>query len=178
MAELTVDLTYGNALFAAAKELNKVDLILEESETLLSILEREPDLRAFLYTPAVSARDKKTVLANIFEGKICDELLNFLRVLVDKGRTRHLLKIVNVYRNLTRKEEGVSYGEIFSVKPLAEERLHKFEEETGKLLNLRVQLENKLDTGLIGGVKVHVDGKIIDVSVRGRLKDLRDNIGQ
>ena len=177
MAELTVDLTYGNALFSAAKELNKVDLILEESVEFLSILEREPDLRVFLDSPAISAREKKAALVNIFEGKICDELLNFLRVLIDKRRTKHFAKIVNVYTRLTRKEEGVSYGEIFSVAPLDESRLHKFEEETGRLLRQKVKLESKLDAALIGGVKIRVDGKILDASVQGRLKDLRSNIG-
>ena len=177
MAELTVDLTYGNALFAAAKERDKVKLVSEESAALLAIFEREPELQAFLNTPAVSAREKKAVMTAIFEGKICEELLNFLRVLIDKGRTRHFARIIRAYRDLTNKEEGISYGEIVSVKPLAEARRRRFEEEVGKLLRLKVRLENKLDAGLVGGVKVYVDGKIIDASVKGRLGELRGSLG-
>ena len=178
MAELTVDLTYGSALFAAAKDLQKVELFSEESAALLAVLEREPDLQAFLDTPAVSAREKKAVVETIFKGRLCDELLNFLRILIDKGRTRRLAQIVRVFEGLIHKEEGVAYGEIFSVKPLAEARLRKLEAEVSKLLQLKVQLENKLDAGLVGGVKVYVEGKIIDASIKGRLHELRDSIGQ
>jgi ATP synthase F1 delta subunit len=131
-----------------------------------------------LATPAVSARDKKALMERVFTGKVCDELLNFLRVLIDKGRSRHLAKILRVYKDLLRKEEGFSYGEILSVTPLGEARLQKLEEKVGKLLSLNVKLENKLEAGLIGGVKVYVDGKIIDASVKGRLKEMRGGIKQ
>ena len=178
MAELGVDLTYGSALFQAAKEVNKISLISEEAEAVLDILEKEPDLLAFLNTPAIPAYEKKDVVSKIFEGRITSELLNLLYILIDKGRTRHLVKIFNAYKDLVNKKEGFSYGTILSVKPLGEERLRRFEEETGKLLKLNVKLENSLAPDLVGGVKIFVDGKVIDASIKGRLQDLKGNLKQ
>jgi ATP synthase F1 delta subunit len=129
-------------------------------------------------TPAIAAREKKDVISKIFEGKIADELLNLMRILIDRGRTRHFVKIIAVYKDLINKEEGFSYGKILSVKPLAEERLRRFEEETGKLLKLRVKLENLPAPDLIGGVKIYIDGRIIDASIKSRLKDLRVSMEQ
>ena len=40
MAELTVDLTYGTALYEAAKERNKVQLILDEGNELIKVYEK------------------------------------------------------------------------------------------------------------------------------------------
>jgi len=88
------------------------------------------------------------------------------------------MKIVGAYKDLINKEEGFSYGKILSVKPLSEERLHRFEEETGKLLKLNVKLENTVAPDLIGGVKVYVDGKVIDASIKSRLKELRGSMEQ
>jgi ATP synthase F1 delta subunit len=178
MAELVVDLTYGNALFQAAKEVGKVKPILEDAYGVLGVLEREPDLLAFLNTPAIAAKEKKEVVARIFDGRISDELLNLLRVLIDKGRTRHYSKIVDTFKRLIDKEEGFSYGKILSVGPLSEERLSRFEEETGKLLKMNVKLENSTASDLIGGVMVYIDGKIIDASIKGRLKDLKGSMKQ
>jgi len=177
MAELSVDLTYGNALFQAAKEVNKISLITREAEAVLDILGKEPDLLAFLNTP-IAANEKKDVISKIFEGRISDEFLNFLYILIDKRRTNHIVKIINAYKDLVNEKEGFSYGKILSVKPLREDRLHRFEEETGKLLKLNVKLENSTATDLIGGVKIYIDGKIIDASIKGRLKDLRGAIEQ
>ena len=178
MAELAVDLTYGNALYQAAKEVKKTALISEEAEGLLGIIEKEPDLYAFLNTPAIAAGEKKAVISKIFKGRICDELLNLICILIDKGRTRHLEKIIKTYKGLINKEEGFSYGKILSVTPLSAGRLKRFEEETGKLLKRKVKLENGQAPGLIGGVKIYIDGKIIDASVQGRLKDLKSIMEQ
>jgi len=176
MAELTIGLTYGNALYQAAKEVNKRDLILEQATEVLEIIKQEPDLHMFMDTPVVSAAEKKKALGAIFEGRICDELLNLIYIMVDKGRTRHFPRIVRVYRDLLNHEEGFSYGKIFTVKPLSPDRLTKFEGETGKLLQQNVRLENEIDPALIGGIKIFIDGKIIDASLQRRLEDLGNTI--
>ena len=43
MAELTVDLTYGSALYQAAVETNKKDLILDEAFQVQDVFENNPD---------------------------------------------------------------------------------------------------------------------------------------
>ena len=178
MAELTIAMTYGNALFQAAKEVDGVGLIKEEAEALLLVFEQEKDLPAFLNTPTIAAAEKKKVITKIFEGKICLELLDLLYVLIDKRRTRHFQKIVEAYKDMINKEEGFSYGKILSVSPLCEDRLARFEEETRKLLKMNVKLENVTAPDLIGGVKIFIDGKVIDASIKGRLFSLKHNMLQ
>ena len=176
MAELSVDLTYGSALYQAAKELKKVGPISGEADGLLEIFDSEPDFLRFLNTPAIAAVEKKAVISRILEGEICDELLNFLCILIDKGRIGHFAKIIKAYKDFINKEAGFSYGKILSVGPLSEGRLKRFEAETGKLLKMNVRLENERAPDLIGGVKIFIDGKIIDASVKGRLKDLKSSM--
>ena len=72
MEELTIDLTYGTALFEAARETGKTDLINEEAGQLIELFGQEPDLHKFVNTPGISAEEKKNVLENVFRGRICD----------------------------------------------------------------------------------------------------------
>lgn len=176
MAELTIDLTYGTALFDAACEAGKKEQILEEATEVLGILEQEPDLRAFINYPAISAQDKKAAVKNIFDGKICDELLNFIYVLIDKRRTMHFDKMIKVYKKLADKESGVSYGTVYSVEPLSEEHIAELEKDASKLFAANVKLDNELDPKLIGGVKLLVDGKMIDASIRKKFSDLKNSV--
>lgn len=176
MAELTIDTTYGSALLQAAQETDKKNLILDEAQQVLDIFEQEPDLYAVINYPAISAEEKKELLRNLFENRICEELLNFLYVLIDKGRTRHFSRIIKVYKDMISREEGYAYGTIFSVKPLKEEQLEKFETETSRLLRYKVKLENELDPRLIGGVKILVDGRMIDASVKKRFEELENEL--
>lgn len=176
MAELSIDLTYGSALFEAAKETDKVQIIRQEAMELSDILQKEQDLYVFINSPSISDVEKKQVLGNIFEGKICEELLNFLFVLIDKGRTTHFEKMIKVYNKLVDKEEGVSYGTVYSVIPLTDDRIKELEDETSKLLKINVRLSNEIDPKLIGGIKVLVEGKMIDASIRKKFDDLKNQI--
>ena len=176
MTELTIATTYGSALFQAASEAGKEDLILEESEQVLEIFKQEPDFYDFFNYPGISAKEKKEVLKNVFEGRISRELLNLLYILIDKGRTYHFPKIVKAFKEFVNRKEGVAVGTIYSVQPLKPEQLAKFEEETSALLKENTKLENKLDPKLIGGVKILIDGRIIDASIRKRFEDLGSKI--
>ncbi len=176
MEELTIDLTYGTALFEAARETGKTELINEEAGQLLEIFREEPDLQKFVCTPGISAEEKKKVLENVFRGKICDELLNFLFVLADKGRMMHFEKMIKSYRKLMDKEEGVSYGKVYSVIPLTDEQISGLEKDASKLFRMNVKLANEIDPSLIGGVKLLVEGKLIDASIRKRFDDLSSQI--
>lgn len=176
MAELTIDLTYGTALFEAARETGKTETITEEISEVLEIFRQERAFHAFVNYPGISADEKKQALEKVFEGKICDELLNFLCILVDKGRTMHFERIVKVYKKLVDKEEGHSYGTVYSVIPLADDRIRELEEEASKLLQANVKLSNEIDPKLIGGIKILVEGKLIDASIRKKFDDLNSQI--
>jgi len=176
MAELTVDLTYGTALYEAAKETGKVELIMKEAEEVLEIFKQEPELFDFINYPAISAVEKKDVLEKIFGGKISEELLNFICILIDKRRSLGFEKMIKVYKKLVDKEEGLSYGIVYSVKPLTEERMKELEEEASKLFNYNVRLTNEIDPKLMGGIKLKVEGKLIDASIRTKFDQLGSQI--
>ena len=172
MAELTVDMTYGAALLEAARETGKEKEILEEGFQILEILKEEADLKAFIDTPGISAVDKKNVIGEVFGGRVCEEMLNFLYVLIDKRRAGRLEGIMKMYRSLYEKEEGVSYGTAYSVEALSAEQLAELEEQTGRLLQTRVKLTNEIDEKLMAGVKILVEGKIIDASFRKKFEEM------
>ena len=176
MAELTVETTYGKALYEAARDANKIDLILEEIQEIVGLLHSEPDLNEFINTPVIAGAKKKKVVESIFKGKVSSEVLNFLYILIDKRRTRNFEKIVYQYKNMINESQGISAGTISSVESLTEEQLKAFEEKTGKLLRKKVSLKNDVDASILGGVKIFVEGKVIDASVKKRLQDLEGSL--
>jgi ATP synthase F1 delta subunit len=178
MAELTVEITYGKALFEAAKDVNKVDQILEELKAIAGIFKQEPEFYEFFITPVISGPEKKNVIEKIFAGRISDEMCNFLRVLIDKRRTASFNRIAREYQKLIDKNLGLSVGTIISAEALTDNQLSSFEEKTGKLLKKNVKLANKIDRSILGGVKIFIEGKVIDASIRKQLQDLEGRIKQ
>ena len=174
--ELMIAMIYGKALFDAAVELDKIDKIREEIDTIDMILKREPDFITLLCSPAIPVAKKKNMIRSVFEGRVCREVLSFLFILVDKGRMIHYHRIVRDYLKRMDAYRGQAYGKIYSARPLTEAQLTKFEEEAGALLREKVQLKNKVDPDLLGGVKIMVGGKLIDASLRTQLNALEDKV--
>ncbi len=174
MAELTIDKVYAAALYQVAREAGRVEPVVSDAQEMGELFKKEPELKRFIDSPVVSAGEKKQVLETIFQQQICPELLNFLMVLVDKGRTRHFDRILKRLIWLSMQEEGVSQGTACSVEPLTEEQLRRLEEQTGKVLRRKVRLSNALDPSLIGGVKILIEGRMLDASFKKQLDRFRD----
>ena len=172
MAELTVAMVYGNALFAASKELNKIDLIKEDINQTLLIFNTNSEFMEILDSPAISTKNKKKLINDVFLGNMCEELLSFLCILIDKDRMHEFPRIVRYYNQLVDADEGFAAGKIYSVMPLSEKQINGFEIETGKLIKDKVKLTNEIDSSLIGGISVLINEKLIDASFKGRLKNL------
>jgi F-type H+-transporting ATPase subunit delta len=178
MAELTVEITYGKALFEAARDMNKVDIILEEMKAISAIFLQEPDFREFFNTPVLSGPEKKKVIESVFRDRISAETYNFLLILIDKRRTASFNRILKEYQRLVDQNLGISLGTIFSVEPLTDIQMNSFEEKTGNLLRKNVKLANKIEPSILGGVKIFIEGKVIDASIRKHLQDLEGRIKQ
>lgn len=174
--ELIVAMTYGRALFDAAVELDKIDEIKEEIDQIDQILKKEQDFVSLLCNPAIPVIKKKNMIRNVFEGRVCGEVLSFLYILIDKGRMFHYHRIVKEYLRLMDEYRGEAFGKIYSAVPLSEKQVEQFERETGKLLHEKIKLRNKIDKHLLGGVKIMVDGKLIDASLRAELKALEHKL--
>ncbi len=168
MEALTIDSTYGKALFDAACELGKEDAILEEIEEIAEIMRGDEDLRKLMEIPTISAVSRREALEKIFKGHISDELLNFLFVLTDKRRTVHFQRIARRYRDFYNEARGYYEGEIYTSFALDEPRLARLEEEASKLFRENIKLTNVVDPDVLGGFKIMVKGKIIDASLQNR----------
>ena len=176
MAELAIDLVYSSALYEAAKDENKVDAILRDLKDLQVIFEANSDFVEFMNTPVIGKEERKKIVKEVLENKINIETLNFLLILIDKRMIKHFKNIVKHYKHLIDEEKNITSGIVFSVEHLSDDQISKFEDKVGILLKKKINLSNQIDSSILGGVKIFVEGKIIDASIKKQLSDLRHNI--
>lgn len=176
MESLSVELTYGKALFEAAEDLKVTDSICKDIEELVSVLKSNPEFFEMLRSPAIDKADKKDSFTKVFSGKLNETLINFVCVLIDKTRIGQFFGIAKEFNKCVNENKGVITGVIYSAIKLPKEKLNKFEKETGTLLRKNVELNNEVDESLIGGVKIYIDGKLIDASLRRGLDDLKEQL--
>src|SRR5438128_2670640 len=94
---------YANALFGAAKDRGKLDVIREQLGQFADALSENHDMQLFFFSPYFSSNEKREGL----EKAIADcelELLNFLELLIEKHRMPVLFRIRRQFDSLWAKE--------------------------------------------------------------------------
>jgi ATP synthase F1 delta subunit len=176
LENLTVGSVYGTALYEAARDLGKTDEFLDAAKLMAEMFRNNPEFFLLLRTPSIAPAERRELARKVFDGRVPKELLNFIYVLIGKRRIGQFIGIVGAYEKAVNAFEGVSKGTIESAAPLSADQISRFETETSKLLRKNIKLEPIANERLIGGVRIYVDGKLIDASIRRKLDELKEKI--
>ena len=170
----TTSKEYAEALF----ELAAGDQVLEETSdglvTVISALKQTPEYRQLLSSAAVGKAARIEALEEAFRGKIPNVLLGVLRMMVSRGHMSALDGMAREYEELSREYRGESVALVTSAVPLKEAEAVAIRAELEKRFARRIILRCELDPALIGGVRVEVEGRVIDGSIRNKLEQIKD----
>jgi F-type H+-transporting ATPase subunit delta len=134
-----------------------------------------PDLEAMLENPEVDTRVKADVLARVAAGS--DEtVVNFLRLIAEKGRAGEIAEIVAELDTLVAAEHRVLDVELTTAHELSDEEFGRIVEQIETASGRTVQAERKVDPDLIGGIVLQAGSMRLDASVRGRLERLTQDL--
>jgi F-type H+-transporting ATPase subunit delta len=163
---------YANALFEAANEKDRLELVRDELHQFLQATEEVPALREVLLNPEVDPRQKVDALSAVLaEG---DELVrNFLLLVAEKGRASELHEIVREYDALVSREEGILDVELTTAVELSDAEAQKLLDQIEQVSGRRLRAARRVDPDLIGGFVLRAGSYRADASVRGRLEGLR-----
>jgi F-type H+-transporting ATPase subunit delta len=133
------------------------------------------ELRALLENPEVDSRVKGEVLQQVTDG--ADELVvNFVRLLAEKGRAGEVDEIVAEFEVLVAAEERVLDVELTTAQELSDDEFGQVVGQIEKASGRKVQATRKVDPDLIGGLVLQAGSMRLDASVRGRLERLRHDL--
>lgn len=82
--------TYGDALFEVGMEKDIVDSLREEVKAVSDLLDQNKELNQLLSHPQIMLEEKQSIVKNIFENRISDELYGFLQIIIQKGRQANM----------------------------------------------------------------------------------------
>lgn len=177
MAKL-VSKTYSNALFEVATESNLLDRIVDEFEFVVESFNEYPSFYDIISSPKVSRDEKRRMIGDTFESKISSELLNFIKLLIDKKRESFIKDIFKEFKIISNEYNEIVVAKVESVILLEKAEIDKLEAELNELTGKKVTINNVINPEIMGGLIVKVGDKIIDGSIKRKLENLKHDLAQ
>ena len=116
---------YGEALYALAKDENKSNTMLGQLNVLDECFAAEPDFLRLLSAPNLSKIERKEILDTCFQGKTEPYLLNFLKILMEKGYIRQFSSCVQVFREHYNEDHGIMPVSAVTAVPMSDRQKEK-----------------------------------------------------
>lgn len=176
MIEKTLAKRYASALVVLAEKENVVERIESEILAIKDMYQKSVELRQVFGHPRISKLQKKSLVESIFKGKIHNLLQEFLNVLIEKGRIRFIVEIADSFDQLAYSSRGLVRVKVKAYSPLSKENVDTLNTKLTALMNKKLLLDVAEDKTLKGGLVVRIGDRVIDGSVAGRLKNLRERL--
>jgi ATP synthase F1 delta subunit len=168
---------YAEALFDVAKEKGKLDAIRGELAQFADTLDGDHELQVFFFSPYFSTAEKVAGLKRAVSDAD-RELLNFLELLIEKGRMQEVFRIRRQLDELWKQENRRIDVTVTSAVELDRAVVEKVGEEIERQTGQKVELASRVDDEIIGGIVLQVGNMVLDASIRSRLEKLRKSVAQ
>lgn len=177
MAKL-VSKTYGEALFEIASE-NKADgtdratQLMEELKELQLILEQNPEYDKLMQHPGIPKQEKIQVMKEVFKGRLDNELVGFLEILIQKERYAELPAIIEYFTAKVKEVKRIGVAYVTSAVPLSDLQKKQVEERLLQTTSyVKMEMNYGVDESLIGGMVIRINDRVVDSSIKNKLNDM------
>lgn len=178
MAKL-VSKTYGEALFETAMEGQKAEELLEEIQTVNTLLEQNSDFDKLMKHPGVPKLEKVQLVEKIFQGNVSDELTGFLKIVVEKERYKDLQEIFRYYTDKVKEVSGIGVAYVTTAAELTQTQKESVKERLLATTSYRtMEMHYQTDSSLIGGMVIRINDRVVDSSIRTKLNELTKQLLQ
>lgn len=165
---------YGGALYSLCRDEGYAERVLQELEVLSTAFAQAPDFLRFLAAPNVTVQERCQVIDQSFRDHVHIYVLNFMKILTEKGMIRHFSACVGAFRSLYNQDNNILPVTAVTAIPLSQDQCARLADKLSCITGKTAQLHNRVDPQCLGGVLLDYDGKRVDGSVATRLAAIRD----
>lgn len=181
---------YAAGLLELAQERNILENVYSDLTGLQSLLS-EPqtaekladdgassnELREFLRKPLQAEARKEVIDTVAKEQSYCNEVRDFLKLLVDTNRFECLEEIVDVFERRYNELTDTQIVTLRSAARLKQDQEFQIAKQLQQMTRSKnIKIKPVIDTALIGGFIVEFGDNKVDLSIKGHLNRIRANL--
>lgn len=147
--------------------------IIEDLELVKACFDTSADLNSALSNPSIKVDVKRSIIKSLFSSKVEKETLSTILLLLNKRRIDLASSLLEFYKTSFYKSENIECAEIQSARKLNSQELLEIKQLLEKSFNKTIEMSESSDISLIAGLKIKIANKVIDSSLKSKLKQLK-----
>ena len=164
---------YGEGLYELCEEEQLADDGLQQMQMLKSCFKEQPDFLLLLSNMAIAKEERVGIIENTLRGQVHDYVLNFLKILCERNLLHEFNGCEEAYRTLYNQRHSILEAVVTTATPMNDAQREKLLQKLNTMTGRSINLKEKVDAALIGGVLLEMDGKRYDNTLRHRLEGLQ-----
>ena len=169
----TITTPYAEAFLQVASSRKEVDQVVDQAKDVLALWNNCPALSEAMSSPVLEIESKKEALHRLFADQVTGSFLNLMKLLADRQRIGLLDAVLERLLELYREQRNIALATVISASAINDQQkadlLKKIQLVAG---TDKLEVNLKVDPGLIGGFVVSVGSKVIDASIAGQVRRL------
>ncbi|MFA5518277.1 MAG: ATP synthase F1 subunit delta [Spirochaetota bacterium] len=167
---------YASSIFEIAKEKNIISQVEEDLRVVAQILAEEADFKSYIYAPGITIEAKKSLMNKVFAGKISENTLDLLDLLIDNDRQDSISGIYEAFVKLDDEHNNRERITVISQASLEESLIASIKSQIGEKLKKEIIVTEKVDESILGGIIIKIGDLVIDGSLSKGLKNIKSNL--
>jgi F-type H+-transporting ATPase subunit delta len=165
---------YATALFDLARETSAIDAVKGDLERFDALLAESADLTRLVRSPVFSAGEQLQALSAVLErAGIGGLAAKFLKLVTANRRLFAVRDMIKAYRGLVARHKGEATAEVVVAERLKDDHVAALKSALKAVSGKDVDLDIRIDPGIIGGLVVKLGSRMVDSSLRTRLNAIR-----
>lgn len=163
---------YAEALFSIAVESNKIDSLQDEMKAIKELVNENGEMISLLCSSFVPKEQREDFIDKVFN-QFDEDIVAMIKILNKNHRANILLDVIESFNTMCNEKKGILEGLVYSICPLNNDQISKIEKKISSLENVPCELKNLIDSNLIGGIKVVINGHVYDGSIQNKIESMR-----
>lgn len=164
---------YARAILDIGKAERSVDLLEIEFKTLKEAVVSDLDLKKYLTDPSVDKTAKIDMAIKVLKEGASVSIRTVFVIMIMAGIVEDIEDIYNIFTGLVSDFKKQVYVEVISTIELDDGTISKIKKDVDTASGLDVRIRNTVDPDIIGGLVLKIGEKIIDLSIKSKIEDIR-----
>lgn len=163
---------YGGSLYELAVEEQLVESIGSQMEEIRQIFWENPDYMKLLSEPSVPWKERTLLVDQAFGEQAEKYLVNFIKILCERNILREYGGCCEEFRRRYNADHGIAEAVVTGAVPLNDTQMEALKQKLENISGRKISLSQKTDPSVVAGIRVELEGKLLDGTVQGRLSAL------